>query len=782
MDGPSSPPLTAPLSVVDAQDDIMRQQIVLDDNETCIMSTTVLKMDVLEEETTQQVRAMDDNVVKQYGLQQTAGQHDARDSVESAFTMSASTVEQLSVIAPPDENTNAVVNLLSPPQRVTTSVTNPGLKRLSLPISSTAPPQVIKRLSLIPLPSSTKLLHPIELATTPVSETNGAGMDLMTADSTIRPRRNSTSIAQDQGTLLTTSAAAQIHQLKQRNTVLENKLSQLQQTQSADLFKALQRIQSLELVLKEFDQTKLDKEGWEAESQKLSNELDQATSRLTQHELSIRTSQQLLTKERIKRKKFNDLCLKLKAELHNRRWKEKWELGLLDVVDRDRDQKEIQLEAKVTCLTMELGLANLDKEELQESLDVQTQRLQELAAVRDRMIESNKNSDSLIAALKKELVTVRSKATKDVNAVEQRLTVVQQELDRANERVIELETDDSQEQVVQSLRDQINSLQNQVKKLESSKEKKQSDSAKEVAEATKLVDKERSRREKVEEEVKTLKAELDEVKKAPAIAVTASAHRRHQVTEVAETEVDEVVETTVPAIKPAKADAAKKKKPLKTIASSSPPPSPPMSEPLPVSDVEFGQSEEEEEPVPAFVESKKKDTKTTSIKAVKRPAFHVDTDSSDDENKQDAAPVNKKKRKVDTSVVNKKTKMTGREVLEDKTVSKLNSTVDRPASLAATTKAGPQGSVKVSAFAMLGSKLNKDKLGKTGAGDEAQTKPKKRILGGISGKRTLFGGSSIENQDINGLGIPTNLSPIKGPSRPMGGNLLGVGKPKGYLF
>lgn len=169
------------------------------------------------------------------------------------------------------------------------------------------------------------------------------------------------------GSLLALPLAAQLHSLKARNASLESSLAAVNSNQSTGLFKATQRIASLEKELADKASLKLECEGWEAEASRLAAELEGQQDSLVQAALSAKLAEEALQTEKDKKKRYKDLGAKLRCELLNRKWKEKWELCMIDAADRDKEVNEIKLEAEVAELRFQLGLARLDAEELEVS-------------------------------------------------------------------------------------------------------------------------------------------------------------------------------------------------------------------------------------------------------------------------------------------------------------------------------------------------------------------------------------------------------------------------------
>lgn len=112
-------------------------------------------------------------------------------------------------------------------------------------------------------------------------------------------------------------------------------------------------------------------EGWEAEAMRLTGELEVAQASVgSGNVVEVEELERLkegLEEEKSKRKRYKELCAKLRAELVNRKLKERWELGVMDAADRERDAREIKLEVEIAQLRMEVGMARLDREEFEVS-------------------------------------------------------------------------------------------------------------------------------------------------------------------------------------------------------------------------------------------------------------------------------------------------------------------------------------------------------------------------------------------------------------------------------
>lgn len=190
------------------------------------------------------------------------------------------------------------------------------------------------------------------------------------------------------GTLLSTSIETQYHSLRARNSKLQMSNSSMVATHQGELLRAKKRIESLE---KAMEGVAMERDGWESEATRLNADLEAiksapplpAPSSATAMEVEVSSTvvqvdegvvhlleaevdslRGNLERETSKRRKYKDVNEKLRCELENRRLKEKWDLGIMDVEDRKTQAGIIVLEFEVAELRMRVDLSNVDREEL----------------------------------------------------------------------------------------------------------------------------------------------------------------------------------------------------------------------------------------------------------------------------------------------------------------------------------------------------------------------------------------------------------------------------------
>jgi hypothetical protein len=151
--------------------------------------------------------------------------------------------------------------------------------------------------------------------------------------------------------------------------MLESTLAAQSANLSTDLFKATSRIAALEKALEGKDKLQLECEGWEAEATRLASEMEREQNTIEEavklEKERAERAEVAFEGEKSKKKRYKDLGAKLRCELLNRKWKEKWELCVMDATDRERDAREVALEVEIASLRMEVGVAKLDQEDLQ---------------------------------------------------------------------------------------------------------------------------------------------------------------------------------------------------------------------------------------------------------------------------------------------------------------------------------------------------------------------------------------------------------------------------------
>ncbi|GAA6001949.1 hypothetical protein JCM10207_003007, partial [Rhodosporidiobolus poonsookiae] len=358
-------------------------------------------------------------------------------------------------------------------------------------LSSTSTSLLSKRSSLPGTSTSTTLSRsPTRKSTSP---SHAAGRHALSAS-----LPSSHSAAQREGTLLALPAAKQLHDLKARNAALNRSLAAQQAEANAQLAKATERIRQLE---EEQERGKTDAEGWEAEAQRLSAELAAASASTSAAEASTSSSAaadqpaalapapvdpaaadltadltaqvvlltRQLVQEQSKRRRAKEMQAKLRCELVNRRWKEKWEVELLEREERKWEVRIVELEAELAGVRWERACEVAEKEEAQETLAAATKRLSALSASRRLLLASFSTAESTISTLRAELAATKGDLDGALAAARE-IEALQAELEERREEVTRL------------------------RKGEKSGESK-----------GKEAEKERARREKLEGEVKELK-------------------------------------------------------------------------------------------------------------------------------------------------------------------------------------------------------------------------------------------------------------------------------------
>lgn len=247
----------------------------------------------------------------------------------------------------------------------TTSQGSPRSKRLSLPMtasssSSSAASSLLSKRSSLPGTSTTSLSRSFSRKST--SPAHAAGRRTLSASAS---STSSSSAAARDGTLLALPVAKQLQELKTRNAALSKTLASQQAETNAKLAKAAERIRQLE---EEQETGKTDAEGWEAEAQRLAAELAAVPSGAAPTaDLSAKVSllERTLAQEQARRRRGKEMQAKLRCELVNRRWKEKWEVELLEREERRWETRVVEVEAEATGLRWERDCETAEKVELQ---------------------------------------------------------------------------------------------------------------------------------------------------------------------------------------------------------------------------------------------------------------------------------------------------------------------------------------------------------------------------------------------------------------------------------
>ncbi|BGO90411.1 hypothetical protein NBRC10512_004104 [Rhodotorula toruloides] len=376
----------------------------------------------------------------------------------------AEQVEQVPAVEAGRPRSDVVVKMLFPSARLP----QPASKRLSLPVSqSAASSQPFTKRTSLPGHSSHSSLS-----------SSTSRKTLSSSHASLRSSQTSaTSLAAREGTLLALPLADQLRTLKARNSQLAKTLA----TQQATNAKALERIRQLE---EEKESGRVEAEGWEAEAQRLAAELASGSSAPAQvkapaeddekADLVARVAllERQLAIESSKRRRAKEMQHKLRCELVNRRWKEKWEVELLEREERRWEVKCVELEHEAARERYEREMEKLEREELQETVAEQLKSLSALSASRQLLLTSHRTSESTISTLRADLSSLRLELDSTLARLEEQSALVAE----------------------------LEEMKEEVERLRKG-EKSGSERGKEA-------EKERARRERLEAEVKDLKAQL----------------------------------------------------------------------------------------------------------------------------------------------------------------------------------------------------------------------------------------------------------------------------------
>ncbi|GAA5834331.1 hypothetical protein JCM3766R1_005186 [Sporobolomyces carnicolor] len=542
--------------------------------------------------------------------------------------------------------------------------------------------------------------------------------------------------------------ARQLQSLKERNLVLAEASS----TTNAKLAEANERIQHLEASLAAVESNRaVDAEGWEAEATRLSQELGlvqrQQLDRPNVEQLESRASaaERALAVEQSKKRRAKELINKLKCELINRRWKEKYEVELLEQEERNWEIKVVESEFELAILRGELACESAEREELQSIVSAQKVRIASAAAATQALLVSLNVAEETISDLQTSLTQAQATLAEREETV-QELTAetesMREELGEARKKGGEGEAkirakSDKLEAEVKDLKAQLKATQGNLKSAE-----KATSSVSTSLETT-------------QDALATLQAKYDALlastpTNSRARPVDKGKKRPEPIPEP-ESEDDAGVEeesqeedAVEPSPKPIKVKESKQKEkkaaPRKKVA---------------------------EEPVKA----KSMQAKSKPAKQVEQPVADVEADAVDEAEEEEdeddptprptpvsPAPVAAKKRKAN--------------VLSDKTT---NASKDRASTLKVKkdkANAGAGGKKKLALD--LSEDEQPPEAAKAKAKDEPAKKKKRKLFGDAS-KKGFDWQTQIENADVNGL-IPGNLSPIKLDRTKKGGFLsFGLG-------
>lgn len=176
------------------------------------------------------------------------------------------------------------------------------------------------------------------------------------------------------GSLLSQPVTNQFHALKDRNASAVASLATEKAARATEMLRATKRIEALE---KSLEGARIECEGWESETVRMAAELEGLTSDTTrtsamESELErVREEgkgwKEEATREKEKKVRAKALASRLRLELVGRRLKEKWELGVMDREDRERDAIATTLEYEIAIARMQAGLDTIFREELEVS-------------------------------------------------------------------------------------------------------------------------------------------------------------------------------------------------------------------------------------------------------------------------------------------------------------------------------------------------------------------------------------------------------------------------------
>lgn len=638
---------------------------------------------------------------------------------------------------------STIGRMLFPSRSIGEKAPHQRAKRLSAPIRSahtaTAP---------IASPASRRLSLPASSAT----------VQRQLLNSTVRPGNV------PDAALLALPAAKQLQSEKTRLRELQTVHAQQQDAQ----VQATERIQELEQAL---EKARLEQEGWQAEAQQLAARLEAAgpssapnvapatpdpLANVPQASDRIAELERALALESSKRRRGKELQSKLRCELVNRRWKEKWEVELLERVERELEIKIVQLEAQVVLDEYEREMERLERAEAEENLALQTRQVANLTASRQILLTSFRTSEHTVATLRSDLSSLRSELDASASASAQRI----------GELEVQVEELDEVKDELAAQRKELERLEKGGKKGDLERQKELEKERKELEKERKELEKERSKREKLESEVKALKTQLKTTESALKAAEKAKASQA----KAALSRSSSIIKATPHPTSDVEQDVmdqhegdAAVDEPVDDAAESD------AVEPEPETEEAYKPSKSKSRsapaPKPAAAAKEPKKGKATAVE-VEAPAPEAVSEASEAES---APPTPKKaadppkKRKAD--------------VLGDKsTNARASQRGDEGAGLGLglkvkKAKKAADGS-KVSALALAfggdsdddsaannKSKKSKKKRGDDGDGDEGQLQKKQ------SKKRTLLGPRkkfdwTAESANIDSM-IPIDLSPIK---------------------
>ncbi|GAA5879498.1 hypothetical protein JCM16303_003225 [Sporobolomyces ruberrimus] len=536
-----------------------------------------------------------------------------------------------------------------------------------------------------------------------------------------------------EGTLLALPLAKQLASLKERN----HALAQASTVSNAKLGKATERIRQLEETLASIEASRgLDAEGWEAEASRLAQELSllqqQQVDSPKLDELESRASkaERALAIEQSKKRRAKEMINKLKCELINRRWKEKYEIELLEKEERNWEMKVVEAECEIAVLKGELGCERAEREELEGIVAILKERVSTLSTARKILLDSFNTSEATVSSLRTSL----SRAQKDI-------------VDRQHE--------------VERLKDEVEDLKTGLEEART----QSGDGQAEIQEKNQTL----------RTQVKELKAQLKDSQTALKLAQksTTSATSSLETTKDAfaalQAKYDALSSTTSAPPSLVSKSAPKARSAVKEKERSVPEPEPEVE----------AESDGEVEEVEHVEPSPKRKAATKTKETKKKPETNKRSRREEEEEEAVSAVTVKPKAKQPANPISKKSSRdvepSGSEAVEEED----DDETPRP-----TPASPPAKKRKAAVLADKPTNAKKEKVGitkvkkdKSGAKKklsldlseddlpppapkEEPAKKKKRKLFGDGAKKGFDWQTQIENADVNGL-IPGNLSPIK---------------------
>ncbi|KAK4704121.1 hypothetical protein P7C70_g2092, partial [Phenoliferia sp. Uapishka_3] len=716
---------------------------------------------------------------------------DAEEDDEEVGTQSLDVIQEDEVAqtAPRTKaSTSVLADAFFPSRATMSNDPAPNHKRLSLPAS------------LIPRASTRS---PARSANS--SSSNLARKSLSPSHTLSRSTSLHSSTKRNPSESLFAPLTSQLHALKTRNASLEAMLKAQSSSGTSDLFRATERIRSLEGGLEdgvrkleeEVQRKTLESEGWEAEAVRLGKELESVEGGKEEFgrlkEELERTKAELET-ETSYRKRYKTQVGRMRSELGGRRLREKWELAIMDAEDRKTDATIVGLEYDVAMLTLQTALDKIRIEELDEIIDEQCTKLDALKASRLLLLTSFNTSEANVADLHVELAASK----KDSEAVRKDLAVIEDAKGEAEEALASsLEKIQELEGEMKRAKEDLARLEKGEKSSEAKETRELAEArkallkeAKELAETTKALDREKAARIKADAEIKEAKANLKEAQFALREASKSLATKTKEAE--AATVAAESIRTTLAEAK-AKAKASKASAPLPSVKALAARKRRSLtkdgSDPVDILEPEPAEEsiEEEEvadEPMEEDVEDEEEQAAVLppapSRKA--RPATIVPTQaeievnslppgSADEDSyrpvksKSRAAPVPSRRAAKAALVVEEEQESTP----VAPTATKKRKAADEPAKtvlVEKSTNKRPKADKVVPSAVAVGKKRDVsvaveetvDVVVAPVAKAEPAKKKKKKLLGGPQ----KFDWGTIETGDINGLGLPSTLSPVKG--------------------